>query len=112
VLLQSVVTLVNLAGRRLTVEGEKDLAQAKQGIDAVRALLPLCPEREVAPVKEAMSQLQMLYVRETRGAAGEPAPTEPSAAEPGAPSPATPPSADEEARAKARAKIWTPPGAS
>lgn len=109
-LLQSVVTLVNLAGRRLTVEGEKDPAQAKQGIDAVRALLPLCPEREVAPVREALSQLQMLYVRETRGA-GEPAAAEPGAAEAGAPSPAAASAADEEERAKARARIWTPPGA-
>ena len=34
VLLQTVVTLVNLTGRRLTAEGEKDLEQAREGIEA------------------------------------------------------------------------------
>jgi hypothetical protein len=82
VLLQTVVTLVNLGGRRLTVQEEKDPAQAKKAIDAVRALLPLCPQEEVGPIKDALSQLQMIYVKET----------------------------DE--RAKARSKIWTPPGSS
>ena len=82
VLLQTVVTLVNLAGRRLTIKEEKDPAQAKQAIDAVRVLLPLCPEDEIGPIKDALSQLQMVYVKET----------------------------DE--RAKARSKIWTPPGSS
>jgi dihydrodipicolinate synthase/N-acetylneuraminate lyase len=98
VLLQTVVTLVNLAGRRLTVEEEKDLEQARLGIEAVRALLPLCPEEEVAPVKDALSQLQMIYVRETRQPS---APEEPPAAEQ---------KRDAEERAKARSKIWTPPG--
>ena len=71
VLLQTLVTLVNLTGRRLTVEGEKDLDQARQGIEAVRALLPLCPQEELGPVKDAVSQLQMIYVRETGEGGGE-----------------------------------------
>jgi len=72
VLLQTVVTLVNLSGRRLTVDDEKDVDQAKKGIEAVRALLPLCPEEQVGPIREALSQLQMVYVRETQQpAAGE-----------------------------------------
>jgi hypothetical protein len=87
VLLQTVVTLINLAGRKLTIEEERDVEQAREAIEAVRALLPLCPEEEVAPIKEALSQLQMLYVKETQK-----------------------PSQEEEDRAKARAKIWTPPG--
>jgi hypothetical protein len=94
VLLQTVVTLVNLAGRKLTVEDEKDRDQAKKAIDAVRALLPLCPEEEAKAVKDALAQLQMLYVRES----GQ-----------------QPEEGDERAgesaeRAKARSKIWTPPG--
>jgi len=56
VLLQTVVTLINLSGRRLTVEDEKDVEQAKKGIEAVRALLPLCPEEQVDPIKQALSQ--------------------------------------------------------
>jgi hypothetical protein len=92
VLLQTVVTLINLGGRKLTIEDEKDVEQAKQAIEAVRALLPVCPEEEVGPIKDALSQLQMLYVRETQKPAAEPK------------------SDEDEERAKARAKIWTPPG--
>jgi hypothetical protein len=100
VLLQTVVTLVNLSARKLGLaEGEeKDLEQARLGIDAVRALLPLMPEQEVEPVREALSQLQMAYAQ-AAGAGAEPKSAEEQAA------------ADEEAeRAKAREKIWTPPG--
>jgi hypothetical protein len=76
VLLSTAISLVNLAGIRLTEQ--KDVAQAKEAIDAARAVLPLCPEEDVGPIQEALSQVQMLYVKET----------------------------DE--RAKARSKIWTP----
>jgi hypothetical protein len=102
VLLQTVVTLVNLSARKLGLaEGEeKDLEQARLGIDAVRALLPLMPDEEVAPVKEALSQLQMAYAREAGGGEAQPQPPDP-----------TPQAPDDEAeRAKARSKIWTPPG--
>jgi hypothetical protein len=105
VLLQTVVTLVNLAGRRLTVEEEKDLEQARLGIEAVRALLPLCPEEQVAPVRDALSQLQMLYAREAQGAPADRPEGSPVGEE------ASPEKAGAEARAKARSKIWTPPGA-
>jgi hypothetical protein len=81
VLLSTAISLVNLAGIRLTEKEHKDVGQAKQAIDAARELLPLCPQEEIGPIKDALSQLQMLYVKES----------------------------DE--RAKARSKIWTPPGA-
>src|SRR4051794_31664446 len=74
VLLQTVVTLVNLAGRRLTVEDEKNIEQARLGIDAVRALLPLCPQDQVGPIKDALSQLQMLFAQ----ASGQPEAKEPA----------------------------------
>jgi hypothetical protein len=83
VLLSTAISLVNLAGIRLT--DQKDVKQAKEAIDAARAVLPLCPEEEVGPIKDALSQLQMLYVKESDQAAA--------------------------ARAEARSKIWTPPGA-
>jgi hypothetical protein len=94
VLLSTAVSLVNLAGIRLTEQDHKDVAQAKEAIDAARALLPLCPEEGIGPVKDALSQLQMLYVKETGGPA--------QAADPGA--------QEAEERAQARSKIWTPPG--
>ncbi|MGH2743104.1 MAG: hypothetical protein ACRDLD_08660 [Thermoleophilaceae bacterium] len=95
VLLSTAISLVNLAGIRLTEKESKDVAQAKQAIDAARALLPLCPQEEVGPIKDALSQLQMVYVKEAQSLAHP--------AEPGASGP------DE--RSKARSKIWTPPGA-
>ena len=95
VILQTVVTLVNLSGRRLTVEDEKDVEQARKGIEAARALLPLLPEEGLQPVKDALSQLQMLYVRETQGAPGSEGPAEPAEPQP-------PP--------RPKPDIWTPPG--
>ena len=113
VLVQTAVTLLNLGGRRLGLpgpEGEvppegRDLAQAQKAIDAVRALLPLLPAEPQAPIRDALSQLQMAFAREAQGV-GEPPP------EAGAP-PEAPPAdagAGEAERAKARSKIWTPPG--
>jgi hypothetical protein len=96
VLLSAAASLVNLAGIRLTEKDHKNPAKAKEAIDAARELLPLCPQQEVGPIKDALSQLQMVYVKETQSP-GQP----PEAAAP-----------DEEERAKARAKIWTPPGSS
>ena len=101
VLLQTVVTLVNLTGRRLTVEEEKDLEQARQGIEAVRALLPLCPQEELGPVKDAVSQLQMIYVRETGGEQQAPSGEQPSQ---------EPAQAPEPPKQEQKSRIWTPPG--
>jgi hypothetical protein len=125
VLIQTVVTLINLGGRRLGLAGppeqagEKDVEQARLAIEGARALLPLLPQEGLAPVRDALSQLQMAYVQEAKAekagdegegtgaeqaASGAPGGAEPSASDP-PPSPA-----DEAERAKARSKIWTPPG--
>ena len=45
VVLQSVVSILNLAARRIAKEDERDLGQAKVGIDAARALTDLVPEQ-------------------------------------------------------------------
>ena len=73
VLLQTLVTMVNLGARKLGLaappgeqEPKRDLEQTKQAIDAARALLPLLEPRhgeELAPVKDALSRLQMAYVQ-------------------------------------------------
>ena len=76
VLLQSVVSLVNIAGRRMGLapgsEGEKDLDQVRTAIDAVRALLPVVEpkmsEADAASIRNAVSQLQMAYVAEAQAA--------------------------------------------
>ena len=96
ILLSTAASLVNLAGIRLTEKEHKNPAKAKEAIDAARELLPLCPQDEIGPIQDALSQVQMLYVKETGGRAH---PAEPGASR----------TADE--RAQARSKIWTPPGA-
>ena len=73
VLLQTLVTMVNLGARKAGLaappgeqEPKRDLDQTKQAIDAARALFPLLEERhgeELAPVKDALSRLQMAYVQ-------------------------------------------------
>jgi hypothetical protein len=112
VLLQTVVTLVNLSARKLGLAGEedeKDMAQARMGIDAARALVPLLPAQEVAPVRDALDQLQLAYVRESGapGGGGRRAEGE----DEGKAASGSEKAADEAERAKARSKIWTPPGA-
>jgi hypothetical protein len=110
VLLQTVITLINVSARKLGLAGEaseKDLAQAKQGIEGVRALLPLLPAEEQAAVREPLSQLQMAYAREAGAGseAGEARPEDES------PTPDTQhPAPDDAERQKARSKLWTPPG--
>ena len=81
VLLQTVVTLLNLGARKAgLVEGSTaDMPQVKEAIDGARALLPLVEPRhaqELGPVKDALSRLQMVYVQKSGREA--PAPTEPA----------------------------------
>lgn len=129
VVIQTAVTLVNLAGRRMGLpgpDGEReetpDLAQARLAIDATRALVDLLPPEPQRAVRDALSQLQMAYARVAQGGEGADAPGEPDSAaaggQPTAPPQAPPapggatkedPQAEAE-RAKARSKIWTPPG--
>jgi hypothetical protein len=74
VLLQTVVTLVNLGARKAGLqEGAKaDLPQVKLAIDAARALLPLLEPKHgehLGPVRDALSRLQMVYVQRSGGQA-------------------------------------------
>ncbi len=111
VLLQTVITLVNLSARKLGLAGdekEKDLEQAHQAIEGIRALLPLLPEEEQRAVREPLSQLQMRYAQEARGQEAGDQGSGDQEAGAGPKPPSSGPEADE--RAKARAKIWTPPG--
>lgn len=113
VILQTAVTLVNLAARRIGLAAEpgqdtseeRDLQQAQLAIEAVRALLPLCPPEQAEQIKPALSQLQMAFVQEAQGTGAPPAP----GGEAAQPAPEQP--SEDEERAKARAKLWTPPGA-
>jgi hypothetical protein len=93
VIVQSAVSLISLAGRRLGLEpgteGERDLEQVRDAIDGVRALLGIL-ERSVAaqelrPLRDALSQLQMAYAREAQAGGGEPSTQQRPAGESSAP---------------------------
>ena len=116
VLVQTLVTLVNLGARRLGLTGEpgtRDLDQAQLAIEGARALMPLVPGDDVGPIREALSQLQVAFAREAQGGpepqAGAPQPPAGTAQQPAGESPQEQPQSDAE-REKARSKIWTPPG--
>ena len=76
VVVQTVATLVNRAGQKLSVEGAKDPEEAQRAIDAARHMLPLVPEEAKAPIQNALDQIQMLYVRESSPKEDEPPPPE------------------------------------
>lgn len=112
VLLEQVVMLVNLGMRRTGLspgaESERDPAQVQLAIESVRALLPLlersAPE-QLPAIRQALSQLQLAYVRiggaaaggadAGRGAGAAPGGTEPASGTatpaPGSPASGAPP---------------------
>ena len=89
VLLQTVVTLINLGARKagLAEGSTADLPQVKEAIDAARALLPILEVRhaeQLGPVRDALSRLQMAYVQKSGGEASAPeTPPEPEQKGPG-----------------------------
>jgi hypothetical protein len=84
---QAAVSLLNIGARRLappsddpTRPPERDLEQARDAIDAVRALLDILERRipqELRPLRDALSRLQMAYAQEI----GSP-PTQPPTPQP------------------------------
>jgi hypothetical protein len=104
VLLQTLVTLINLGARKAGLAGEpseeepvRDLEQTRQAIDGARALLSVLEPRhgkELGQIKEAVSRLQMAYVQLS---GGTPTPAEPEAPKPGEPG-----------QAQSSGRLWVP----
>jgi hypothetical protein len=63
VILQSAVSILNLSARRIAKDDERDLEQAKAGIDAARVLADLVPEEARTQLRQAVSELQLLYAK-------------------------------------------------
>jgi hypothetical protein len=113
VLLQAMATFIDMAGIRLGMgpsgDAPRDLVQARQSIEALRALLGVA-ERElgaaqVRPFKEPLAVLQMAYARAVeQGPPAEAPPGEPGAEGPDPGPPPPPPGPDPAAR------LWVPPG--
>jgi len=103
VIVQAMVSLISLAGRRLGVEpgteGERDLEQVRDAIDGARGLMPVLGRREdgasLRSLRDALSALQLEYVRMSAGDEGPPAPGgsggDPGAGGGGGPKPPPPP---------------------
>jgi len=122
-LVQTAASLVNLTARRIGKPDEQDLEQGRQGIDALSALAEVLPAEFAAQVKNALTELQMLYAREAGGGAGEaPGGDEggdpPATGEGGAPGPGQggqpaggpPPPAPGGGAADPPPRLWTPRG--
>jgi hypothetical protein len=102
VLLESVASILNLSARRIAKEDERDLEQARIGIEAVRAVTELLEPEPREQVRNALSELQMLYAREAGGGGAGPEGQAPA----GGPAPA----GAEGAQPKRDSGLWTPPG--
>lgn len=101
-LLESVVSVLNLAARRIAKEDEQDLEQGRIGIEAVRAVVDLLDPEPAAQVRSALSEVQMLYAKHA-GEGGEPpqegGPPPPEGGQP------PPPGAGSQG---GPSKLWTP----
>jgi hypothetical protein len=94
-LVESAASIVNLTARRIAKRDEQDLEQARVGIEAVRALVDLIDGEVQGQIRGALSELQLLYARASKG--------EPLDA------PADAESAPEQpAPEKPQSKLWTP----
>jgi hypothetical protein len=120
VLLEQVVTLINLGMRRTGVspgtEDERDLDQVRLAIESIRALMPLIEQSaapQAAPVREALSQLQLAFVKlgGTAGPGGpatEPVADGPDATEPPAEPDQPPAKPGEPGPAQRSGRLWVP----
>ncbi|MEO6859141.1 MAG: hypothetical protein ABI323_11250 [Solirubrobacteraceae bacterium] len=132
VVLEQIVTLINLGMRRTGLtpgtEDERDLGQVRLAIESIRVQLPLIEQvapGQVGPIRDALSQLQMAYVRlggspaggaEGAGAADSATGSEPSTASPsgspeGGPAPAEQPDgvkSGDAGPAQRSGRLWIP----
>jgi hypothetical protein len=94
-LVESAASIVNLTARRIAKPDEQDLEQARVGIEAVRALVDLIDGEVQGQIRGALSELQLLYARASKG---EPLDAPPEAE----------PAPEQPAPQKPESKLWTP----
>jgi len=92
-LFSAAASLVQLGAKALSEEKPDD---GRRAIEGIRALEPLLSEEEKKALKEPLAQLQMMWVKATQAKPDPEVAKEAEVAK------------EEEERAKARAKIWTP----
>lgn len=129
VLLEQIVTLMNLGMRRTGLspgtESERDSGQVRLCIEAIRALVPLVEQAapaQAGPIRDALSQLQLAFVRIGGQSAPAPAPVSGAGPEPQggdappqrdparAPEPPTgePPKPGQPGPAQRSGRLWVP----
>lgn len=99
-LLETAVSVLNLSARRIAKEDERDLEQARVGIDAVRGLCELLDPEPQKQVRAALADVQMMFAKQAQGAGTEPAeaPTTETGEEPPG------------EHRRRPSGLWTPPG--
>ncbi len=110
VLIQTTVTLLNLAARKAGLGAPPgqgpaaDWEQVRQAIEGARALLPLLESRhaeQLGPVRDTLSRLQMVYAQQAGGATPEGGPQEPE-------QPAAPEDPEGPGPAQSSGRLWIP----
>jgi hypothetical protein len=120
VLIQTTVTLLNLAARKsgLGAPGSDpthppaaDWEQVRQAIEGARALLPLLESRhaeQLGPIRDTLARLQMVYAQRAGGQPGQ----APEAAPQGAPQeprqPGEPEQPEGPGPAQTSGRLWVP----
>jgi hypothetical protein len=99
VVLQSAVSILNLSARRIAKEDERDLEQARVGIDAANALVDLVKSDAQQQLRQAISELQLLYAKYADEGGGE-SDDEPKKR----------PEQESSPKPKGDSDLWTPPG--
>lgn len=94
---QSIVSILNLSYRRIAKEDERDLEQARVGIEAVRAMTEVLDGDAQAEIRKALTQVQMAYAQAATDAGDD--------GVPGAESPVTPQDAP---GTEPPPRLWTP----
>lgn len=126
-LLENVVTILNLGMRRTGLapgtEDERDLDQVRLAIESVRGVMPVLEQsipQQAGPIRDALSQLQMAFVKlggaSSAPSAGSPEPPPPAQDAP--PPPAAPgkpggpegesPKSGEPGPAQRSGRLWVP----
>jgi hypothetical protein len=113
VLIQTTVTLLNLAARKAGLSAPAgqapaaDWDQVRQAIEGARALLPLLESRhaeQLGPIRDTLARLQMVYAQR---AGGQPEPpSEGAPQEPG--KPGEPEQPEGPGPAQTSGRLWVP----
>jgi len=116
VLVQTVLSLLNMGALRAGLtdggEADRDPAQLRSAIEGIRVLLPIVEPalgQDAAPIREALSQLQMAYAQqpEVRAQGGRDAGQE-GQGQTGAPGEPEQPKPGDTGPAQSSGRLWVP----